>query len=268
MSQEIEEELGKLQIGEDLQKSEQEESSEEEVPPAVKVGLLNVRSIKNMKEKRRKIKDLITEQNLDVFLLTETWLENDTPDVALEETKPENFDIHQQPREGRGGGVAILFSQELRGERIPFDSTITTFEYVATALRHEEWDEDVLFINVYQPSTYSIENYEIFVGDLDMLLREVFKRYNRIIVAGDFNVHFEDPSNAKKKTLEAACMSSFVQNVKKPTHKKGGSLDLVFSRNVKVKIVDIRDDGISDHFTVYFSVRPRSKANPLVWASK
>ncbi len=259
------------------QETEEEESSENEDHPAVKVGLLNVRSIKNKKEKRLKIKDLITENNLDVFLLTETWLENDSAAKALSETvNCEEFLFRQESRVGRGGGVAILFSQaleatlsaniEIHSLQVRYRNTmsfesITTFEYVITALRHKEWDEEVLFINVYRPPKQTQEQFNKFVDEFTMLLNMASKRYNSIIVAGDFNLK-------KKLRFElVSILHGFVQHVQKSTHEKGGILDLVFSRNVEVFRVYIQDK-ISDHLTVYFSVRPpskdaKTKANPL-----
>ncbi|XP_058628189.1 uncharacterized protein LOC131538365 isoform X2 [Onychostoma macrolepis] len=254
-SQKTEKEQQKLK---ELEETEEEESSEDEDPPAVNVGLLNVHSIKNMKEKRLKIKNLITENNLDVFLLTETWLDNATADEALRETVPANFSFVQRSREGRGGGVAILFSQLLHSQIITFEST-TTFECVATALRHDEWDEDVLFINVYRPPIQTKQQFCNFVDEFEMLLNEASTDYNSIVVAGDFNVHVEDTYDLKTIIFENVCMSDFDQHVPKPTHEKGGILDLVFRRNVEVSRVHVRDDGISDHSTIYFSIRPASK---------
>ncbi|XP_058628248.1 uncharacterized protein LOC131538397 [Onychostoma macrolepis] len=280
MLQEIEQEKQKLKKikkeKQTSQKTEEEESSESKDPPAVNVGLLNVHSIKDKKDKRLKIKNLITEHNLDVFLLTETWLDNATADEALRETVPANFSFDQQSREGRGGGVAILFSRALEipslsrnivslsklfNFHLNFNSDfITTFEYVATALRHDEWDEDVLFINVYRPPIQTKQQFDDFADQFQMLLKMASTDYNSIVVAGDFNVHVEETNNLKVFMFETvSILCGFDQHVQKPTHEKGGILDLVFRRNVEVSRVHVRDDGISDHSTIYFSIRPASK---------
>ncbi|XP_048012239.1 uncharacterized protein LOC125245610 [Megalobrama amblycephala] len=254
------------QVKQKTEETEQEESSEEETedPPAVKVGLLNVRSIlsnTNMKGKRLNINNLITEHNLDVFLMTETWLENETAAVALRQAAPQNFQFHQESRIGRGGGVAIQFSLRLRRKIICFDSiTVTTFEYVATALRHKEWDEYVLFINVYHPGAKTNKQFCKFVDEFEELLKEASTLYNCIVVAGDFNIDLGDNRSLKPIVFQIFTdRYSLKQHVDEPTHILGGILDLVFSRNVEDFNVEVNNDKISDHFTVYFSIRPMSE---------
>lgn len=246
---------------------EEEESSEEETedPSALNIGLLNVRSILKQDQKRIKIKNVITENNLHVFLMTETWLKDNTACKCLREASPPEFDFKYKCREvnTRGGGVSIQFLMKLCTQRIPLDCinslTTTTFEYVATDLRHDEWDEGVLFINVYRPPNPN--QFEKFVEEFASLLREACKHYKNIIVTGDFNTHVELTDNQQTILFNIIRYPfDFVQHVGKRTHKNNGTLDLVFSRNVEVFKVKIRDDGISDHFTVYFSIRPKTKA--------
>ncbi|XP_048034785.1 uncharacterized protein LOC125260447 isoform X2 [Megalobrama amblycephala] len=253
-------------------------------PPAVSVGLLNahsILSIKNMKEKRLSINNLITEHNLDVFLMTETWLKNETADVALSEASPINFTFHHECRNTgkRGGGVAIQYSEELNSSRICLNST-TIFEYVAATLRHEEWDEDVVFITVYNPPT-NPPPFKDFLEELKRLLNET---NHCAIVAGDFNFNVKNNNSSKKpsedqieKFKKAYNTYGFKQHVDEPTHKKGNTLDLVFSRNVDVFNIRINRDkyknlnkNISDHSTIYFDIRPlpksknaTTKANPF-----
>ena len=49
------------------------------------------------------------------------------------------------------------------------------------------------------------------------------------------------------------------QHVQEPTHQAGQFLDLVITRNVEIFDLFVLDDGISDHYTVYFNARPVSK---------
>ncbi|XP_027132029.1 apical junction molecule-like [Larimichthys crocea] len=78
---------------------------------AVKVGLLNCRSVNNKPEM---IFDLIERNNLDIFLLTETWSKDNTAFKVFTEASPEGFSfIYKSRKERRGGGVAILIRKEL-----------------------------------------------------------------------------------------------------------------------------------------------------------
>ncbi|XP_028268120.1 uncharacterized protein LOC114440051 [Parambassis ranga] len=103
-----------VESDEDSESEEETEDKERnrdinQPPPAeVRVGLLNVRSINN---KRSTINELITQNNLDLFLPTETWLQRDTADEVLSEALPPNFNSYNQHRDGRrggGGGHSVL----------------------------------------------------------------------------------------------------------------------------------------------------------------
>lgn len=225
------------------------------LPAEMRVGLLNVRSMRN---KTSKILNIITQNNLDVFATTETWLQQDDADKILKEASPQNFSFYYEVRKGKkGGGVAIQFSPTLQGKHIGF-TFITTFEYVASLLKLNAWAAPVPFINVYYPPGYNKEEFRAFLNEFEMLLKAVFKNSSSIIVTGDFNI-WVDP---KKRSFTdefyfLLLINDLVQHVKVPTHEKGHILDLVITRNAEISHLFVRDDGVSDHFTVYFSARPK-----------
>jgi len=61
---------------------------------------------------------MITDHNLDVLCLTETWLKPDDY-IILNESTPQDYGYKHEPRpKGKGGGVAsitTMFSVFLRG---------------------------------------------------------------------------------------------------------------------------------------------------------
>lgn len=209
-----------------------------------------------MKKKTSKILELIKRNNLDVFLITETWLQLSSAVKVLREASPPNFKWYHQSRDGRGGGVSGQFSPVLQAEEIHFDN-ITTFEFVITVVKHEEWDVSVLIITVYRPPRGS------FAAFLDQFQRflDGFKNYSSTIVAGDFNIWVDRNTSRAHKFHAVLGKYSLEQHVKKPTHRKQHTLDLVITRNVEISHLFVRNDTISDHCTVYFQVRPveRSK---------
>ncbi|XP_041813707.1 uncharacterized protein LOC121621343 [Chelmon rostratus] len=231
------------------------EDTDQTPPTAIRMGLLNVRSMNN---KPSRIRELISQNNLDVFATTETWLNDDTGDAVLSEASPENFRFYHETRGSRGGGVALQFSQQLRGEQIHFDVTVT-FEYVAAALQHDEWDEPVLIINVYRPPGDKLNQLRAFLDEFQRLLNEVFKKYNSIIVTGDFNIWVDRMKMSSVEFDFFVLINNLDQHVQEPTHSRGHTLDLVLTRNVQISGLTVRNDGISDHYTVYFNARPVSK---------
>ncbi|XP_067426912.1 uncharacterized protein [Thunnus thynnus] len=241
-------------------------------PGSIRMGLLNVQSLT---AKTEKIKELITQNSLDVFLPTETWLKRKGGDHVLRAASPENFSsVHQvratrntfnvnQVRKSRGGGVAIQYSQVLQGEKIKRTKKAPdTFEYVAAELQHGEWGQPVLLINVYRPpgNLNSLTQFHRFLEEFESLLDEASARYNSIIITGDFNIHVENEMlSSTTEFRQLLEKKNLVQHVEEPTHRSDHFLDLVITRNVEISDLTVQDDGISDHYTVIFNAEPVSK---------
>ncbi|XP_051243959.1 uncharacterized protein LOC127356337 isoform X3 [Dicentrarchus labrax] len=225
-------------------------------PGTIKVALLNVRSM-NKKGGPEKILKLITKNNLDVLLTTETWLKNNNAGKVLTKASPPNYTSHYQVRVGqRGGGVAIQFSQELQGKKNPFDS-ITTFECVVTVLHHDEWNQPVPFINVYHPPRYNRATFKTFLNEFQKVLAHLKEKYNSIVVTGDFNIRVKKTTNSfTDEFYNILLIYDLKQHVRGPTHQAGNTLDLVLTRNVEISDLVVWNDRISDHYTVYFIARP------------
>ena len=69
-------------------------------------SLLNARSVKN---KRLLIKDWVVDNNIDILVLTETWLQPDNKDDhIIGELTPTGYSFYHSPRQIRGGGVGIV----------------------------------------------------------------------------------------------------------------------------------------------------------------
>ncbi|XP_070837400.1 uncharacterized protein [Chaetodon trifascialis] len=243
------------QVESDQEESDQEESDQEgndqegNDPAAIRVGLLNVRSMNN---KTSDIKELITQNKLHVLATTETHLNEARGDRVLREASPENFGFYHEVRGSRGGGVAIQFSLELAHRQIPFGVT-TTFEYVAAVLQHDEWDEPVLMINLYRRPGDNRSRLRPFLDEFEELLDEVFKKYNSIIVTGDFNIWVDYTKNSSLEFEFLLLLKNLRQHVCGPTHERGHTLDLVITRNVQISGLQVQNDDISDHYTVLFN---------------
>ncbi|XP_071320377.1 uncharacterized protein [Trachinotus anak] len=223
-------------------------------PPSgvIRLGLINARSINN---KRCLIPEVITENNLSVLCITETWTRNDTADKVLRECLPPDFGCYNVSRNRKGGGAAVLFSKVFCSEQKEF-GFITTFEYVATVLHHRQWDKPILLINVYRPPGY--KKFKDFLSEFQMLLNEV--QGSNLVVTGDFNIRVDRVEDRYAKLLEELLQRNDLdQYVNSKTHQKGGTLDLVISRNVEISDVHVSNELISDHYPVFFNAKPVSK---------
>lgn len=215
-------------------------------------ALLNCRSIVNTP-----INQLLHDNNLQVFILTETWLERATADQELRIRLANTYNFVQWARVNvRGGGVAIIFLNELQGTWIDLSHPTTAFEYVAALLSLGVGGPRVLVIAVYRPPS---RNFDQFTNEFQDLLNIARGRYEdgNIILAGDFNVGVNRNSRRTRTFLQLLHRNGFVQHVAQPTHQRGNTLDLVISsRNVEITVLMVLHDTTSDHFNVYFRLLP------------
>lgn len=241
---------------------------------AVKVALLNAHSINSIKENPKEnqryvsISNLIGNNNLDVFLITETWLKFVTGDDDICRALPETFGFWHEPRlEKRGGGVAITFRKTFTNEKVTLGrKKYSTFEHVAATLQDHEWEKPVLFINVYRTERINWDEivrtttkFQTFINEFQELLN-MTDSYEKIIVTGDFNVWYDDDKVKRTRDFKAfLCGNGLVQLVPSKTHNKGHILDLVITRNVNIFDLSVENEEMSDHFTVYFSVPGEEK---------
>ena len=93
---------------------------------ALNIGLFNIHSVRNKVEY---IIKLLSEFQLDLLCITETWLfESDTG--VIQSALPKTRALFHVPRSswvnGRGGGVAVIYSQALSHTRLsPADLNVS-----------------------------------------------------------------------------------------------------------------------------------------------
>ena len=70
--------------------------------------LLNARSIRN---KSTFIKEFVTESDIDILAITETWLQGDCYDYISRDVTATNYIFRHVDRGSRGGGVGLLYKK-------------------------------------------------------------------------------------------------------------------------------------------------------------
>ena len=169
------------------------------------------------------VKDYIIENRLDIFALTETWLD-DTCTYESEEVTPSGDTFLQVDRTNkRGGGVGIICREEYK-PRLLKTQHFTTFEHYVVELKHST---ALKLVVIYRPPSSS---FPCFIQELTKLFEDMCLGNQNTVIAGDLNIHFEidlDTSNRQYKDLLHAF--GLEQHVTQATHCRGHTLDHIIS---------------------------------------
>ena len=162
---------------------------------------------------------------------------------------------HQRPRaKRRGGGVAVIARSNLVVKEKKchdfqsFESLDITFQSKSELLR---------ILVIYRPPRSSSNRVSTssFLSDFTELLESVVIEPGRLMIAGDFNFHVDDPdSRDASKLLDLLDANGLVQHVKEATHCKGHTLDLLITRESENFLfnIGVTNDLVSDHGLVHF----------------
>ncbi|XP_068234124.1 uncharacterized protein [Palaemon carinicauda] len=187
----------------------------------IKCALLNAQSVRN---KTTELRELICEQGIDAFAITETWL-SATDNLKINELLPDTHKLFHTPRNfGQGGGVGIVLSKTFTNSRIRVVGAFVSFEYLA--LEFKAYNVQFLFLVVYRPPQLSkatfLEDFSVF---LDCFENEKCNVY----ICGDFNMWLEDYRDTNvKKFIDIMNNMNFVNKVNVFTSRSDHTLDAVF----------------------------------------
>ena len=225
--------------------------------PALKQGnsvnlcLFNAQSARN---KTLDIVDYIIDKQIELCLITESWLRSDDS-VVKGELTPDGYKlVCTQPRENRnGGGIAVIHHSNIQ-LKVLQSAHKNTFEFIEMLV--SDGTNTLRIVVIYHPP-YSDKNRSTtnaFLSEFSELLEILLPTPGRLLIAGDFNFHFENASNPDTiKLTDLLDSVGLEQRVTEPTHRCGHTLDLLITRSVDDTIFVTppkADYTISDHITV------------------
>ena len=208
-----------------------------------------------------KIADISTtliETNLDILLITETWLKSsDDPVISEFFSSISGYSIYQQPRSKRkGGGVAIIARSNLAVSSKQ-SHHFNSFECLEVAFK--SYNQLLRVIVIYRPpnSSKNKSTMQNFLSDFSALLESAIPGPGQLLLGGDFNFHMDDSdapdANKFKDLLES---TNLCQHVNFSTHRRGHTLDLLITRSSEHILHNIRVSNIltSDHSLINFGI--------------
>jgi len=247
----------------------------------LKFSILNVRSAVN---KAAEIHDTIESYNLDVLLLSETWIQQNSPPSVKLDIAPVGyrvFHVHRSTTRTRGqkaglaeasgdhmggvgrghldrsvkagGGLAVIYRDSLSVSDISSEFNIyKTFEILT--VRIKLLNRSITLIGIYRPppaagSTFFIE--------LAELLDATDTVQGETIICGDFNCPGQSTLTIDPRLSQQLSDHNLVQYVNCSTRKQNGNiLDLIIARNglIKSENIMVNEVGFSDHNLLSFDV--------------
>lgn len=201
--------------------------------------------------KKETLETIISDDDTDVVVITESWLNSDIEDHEL--LNNTSYTVYRRDRTGRrGGGVLVFVKQWLVSSRLSIES-----------------NHEILCLKIVLPTstTILISCYRApdcdtsFTNELNSIVSHLTTRFPRanLVLCGDFNfpdIDWENctaTSRASKDFLEIVLMYSLSQVVTRPT-RSTNILDLVLS--TKKELINSLQyvKGVSDHNILFFNI--------------
>ena len=204
----------------------------------------NAQSVRN---KTSNILDYTTEHDLDIFLITETWLFSDDY-KSIGDMKPKGYDFCHVPRDDRqGGGIACIYKNGLNLTKLdaPY---VTTMEIMELLLNVNS--VKIRVITIYRPPPSEKKKYSMssFYREFYELMAHYVLTTEDLIICGDLNFHVNNSSSEEaQKFMDILESFDLVQHIMEPTHRSGNALDLLITRTFTSLMHHDIDLQMSDH---------------------
>ena len=175
-----------------------------------------------MVNKTQEIQLELVNNNLDLCILTETWIkEGDTiTPTRLCSNGYKSISISRQDKVG--GGIVIVYKSELNisiARGAPYKTMESSSFIISTGNRL------INLIPIYRPPDTNVLE---FCNELANLLETNINSSGELTLLGDFNIAVNKPFHAGPATfLDVLVSFNLVNKVDKPTHRVSNTLDLI-----------------------------------------
>ena len=198
----------------------------EENNATLKVMTFNSRSLRN---KTIGVTGFLTENMCDVCFITEAWLKLKDKSI-IAEIKDMGYNIKFQPRKGKGGGgVCVLFKDDLDVQKSKIGSKYKSFEVMEVIIK--SGSSFLRVATFYRTGHMTVQSRNAFTNELDDYLQILSQKKGECILCGDFNIHVEHENMDKHAFYAITESYGYSQLVTGSTHCDGGTLDLIFAMN-------------------------------------
>ena len=158
------------------------------------------------------------------------------------------IEVKNRPNK-KGGGLALLYRKQYNPTRQLVNTKYDLLEHTSWTV--ELKGKAITILAIYHPPLGQAGNtITRFIDQVGELFQYYLANHKNLVILGDFNIHVHDGTNPDSlvyiNTLEALGLT---QHISTPTHRLGGTLDLIYTEslaNTKV-IHSFSGNYISDH---------------------
>jgi len=192
------------------------------------------------------IDDLIRDNRLDILAVCESWILDDAPNAIKHDIAPDNYSVlhvHRQrsSKKGqpkRGGGLALIYSNQLSAKPIKSSLDPKTFELQLVGV--QVGNVIVKVANIYRPPGLSkcafLDEFADLLASLGSGLGE------RLVICGDLNMPGSDAVNIDERLASLLDIHGYQQHVtqstrhdpRQPSLRRDNLLDLVITSTALV----------------------------------
>ena len=232
----------------------------------LQLGLWNARSLTN---KTHAVTDLVVDNNLDILVITESWLTGDSNRdghtlANLKSCLP-NYDFVHRPRKSsRGGGIFVLYKSTACCT-VNTNKDFSSFELLDLTINITPSSVVRLYC-IYRPPSSTRNNVSgsTFLDEFLTFLEGAVVDIHFPLLLGDFNIHVDVPNdNFAKSFISGVNSLGFKQHVHEPTHRAGHTLDLLLTRESDdIDHIELLSSLPSDHSALVAAVNLTKPQNP------
>ena len=201
------------------------------------------------------IANFIISHNIDVCVVTETWLPNHISPALLNELIPDGFKfIHEPCSARRGGGLAVIYKKNTAVKKKTLEeSKFVNFECQNCTITLN--DKSVFLGIVYRPPPSKANGFpkSSFFKEWEEYLNNLVLLKHEILLTGDINFHLECTSSSDNKQFFSLLdFFNYTLHIDDAIHICGHTLDFVASLDNSLVLCEkplVIDTLITDSFS-------------------
>ena len=211
---------------------------------------LNIRSLRN---KLDHVKMFVNHNDIDIFCITETWLNDDFDDDYI---YIDGYNVFRLDRKHQDhGGIVCYVKNSISCKSTNrFDDELVEAMWIEINLPQTK---PILLGTVYRAPDSKAD----YLSRLDNVFQECSNQYDDVVILGDFNVDINKSSNSKKINTIArhSNLSQLIKDFTRITETTKTIIDLAFVSNPdRISSSGVHSLGLSDHSLIYI-VRKNKK---------